>query len=105
MDIVNEKTTYRIVVEFIAEDGAPVIPTFVTYQIDDVLSDENVLSSRSFVPSGSQYVITIPYSSNRVINSNNDTEERSITVVAIYGVGKQCTGEYRYKVRNLLKVT
>jgi hypothetical protein len=105
MDIVNEKTTYRIVVEFIAEDGAPVVPSSGVYRLDDVLSGEEAIADTPFVPGGSSFVVTIPFAANEIINNSNDLEEKVFTVVAEYGVGKQCTGEYRYKVRNLLKLT
>lgn len=104
MDIVNELTTYRIVMEFISEQGAPVTPTAGTYRIDDVISDSVILDSTPFTPSGSQHVLVVDFSDNRIVDTDNTLEERIISVVAQYGTGKQCTGEYRYKVRNLAKV-
>ena len=104
MDIVNENTTYRVVAEFISEQGAPVIPTAGTYRLDDVISDTVLKDATAFTPSGSQHVFTIDYGDNRIIDPDNDLEERVLTVVAQYGTGKQCTGEYRYKIRNLSKV-
>lgn len=105
MDIVNEQTTYRIVAEFFGEDGAPMTPISGEYRIDDILSDSVIKDWTPFTPVGPQHVITVAYGENAIVNTANDYEERVITVRAPYGQEKQATGEYRYKVRNLLKIT
>lgn len=104
MDIVNELTTYRVVAEFMAEDGAPVVPSQSSYRLDDVLSDTQIIDDTNFTPSGSTHVITIPHASMNILDDGNDLEERVLTVIAPYGTAKQCTGEFRFKVRNLSKV-
>lgn len=105
MDIVNEQTTYRIVTEFTGEDMAPVTPTVGFYRIADLLTGLVLKDWTEFTPSGSSYVITIGHNENRIVSQSNDYEEKVLTVVAAYGGTKQCTGEYRYKVKNLVGVT
>lgn len=104
MEIVNERSTSIVTLTFRDETGAQVTPSAGTYRIDDAASGTEIRAATPFTPSGSTHDITITDEENRILDVNRNIEERIVTVSFTYGVGKKGSGEYRYGVKNLLKM-
>lgn len=107
MDTINEQTTYRITITWTDEAGEPLTPTSGTYRIDDVTDPANpvtVKTTQTITPSSSSANIDIAYGDNAILNSANAYENRLVTFTWTYGGNKKGTGEYRYRIKNLLKI-
>jgi hypothetical protein len=105
MEIVNERSTSIVTLTFRDETGAQVTPSAGTYRIDDAASGTEIRASTPFTPSGSTHDIMITDEENRILDVTRNIEERIVTVSFTYGVGKKGSGEYRYSVKNLLKMS
>ena len=102
---VNERSTAVLSMTFTDETKAPVIPTSARYCVLDELSGTVLSGWTSFTPTVASYDLTISQDNNRIIDDSRDTEVRIVTVVFEYYYGsKQCTGEFRYEVKNLTSV-
>jgi hypothetical protein len=100
MKIVNERTGSILELRFIGTDGASIVPDSGRYQISDELSGTVLTSWANFTPTTATQLIAIPQENNRILDTENDTEVRVISVVAQRS-GAQCTEEFKYAVRNL----
>lgn len=106
LDVVNEKSHYTVTLRFTDENGEAITPVSGSYRIDDVASGQQIRGDTPFVPAGSSHDIVIADNENAIQNAENDTEERVVTVSVVYGADSRVQkSEYRYYVRNLLKVS
>ncbi len=105
LDVINEKTTFVITATFRDLTGELVTPSSASYRIDDVISGSEIRGDTPFTPEGSSYDITISKDENRILDNAHNTEERIVTVKFVFGIdNKEGNGEYRYIVKNLLKI-
>lgn len=105
MEIVNERSTSIVAMTFRDETGALVTPSAGTYQIHDAASGTEIRAETPFTPAGSTHDITITDTENRILDASRNVEERIVTIKFTYGAGKPGTGEYRYIVKNLTKIS
>jgi hypothetical protein len=105
VDIVNEKTTPTLNVEFFDENGNAVTPTTATYQIDDVQSGQSVRAETAIPSLAASVDIVLTLLDTSIINTTLPAESRLVTVKFQYGASKQGIKEYRYLLQNLSKVT
>lgn len=104
---VNERTTVIITVSFFDEDDAPVIPSLVTYRLDDVKTGNAILARTDIIAPALAAVITIEVTpaQNQIISDANPFEIKRLTVEFWYGSGRHGTDEYLYVVKNLVCVS
>lgn len=105
MEIVNEKCTSIVSLTFRDETGDLVVPSAGSCQIHDAASGTEIRAETPFTPAGSTHDITITDSENRILDASRNVEERIVTVTFTYGAGKKGSGEYRYGVKNLAKLS
>jgi hypothetical protein len=105
MDIVNEKSTPTLTVDFFDENGAAVVPSSATYQIDDIASGTIVRAETALPSLAASVDILLATADTIIITSSLPGEDRLVTVKWQYGSGKQGAKEYRYLVKNLSKVS
>ena len=104
MPYVNEKQSMTLTVAFFDENGSPVIPSAVTYRIDDLGSQTSIVALTSLTPALS-IPVNVTSNQNRILNQTDPIEQRTMTFEYDYGGSKHGTGEYRYEVRNLYGVS
>jgi hypothetical protein len=104
METVNEKTVAVITVLFREEDGGLVNPSAASYELTDLNTGTVLTTSTSISPIGGVYDIIIAASKNAIIDNSRAYETKVITVAWTYGTGT-AYAEYRYRVKNLSKVT
>jgi hypothetical protein len=97
--VVNEGSTHVVTASFRDIAGAAVTPTGGTYQVDDVASGTEIVPTTAFVPSGADFVISIPAAANRMLSAAR-AETRRLTVAFVFAGGSG-TGEYLYQIKNL----
>jgi hypothetical protein len=106
MDTVNEKTTYIVTIYFWDENGAAVTPGAAWYSLYCETTKTEILTETVIAGLGTSVDITITLSQNAIINTLNDYEQKLLTTRFTYGAPvKQGTGEYRYLVNNLKRIT
>ena len=105
MAVIKEKSSLTVTLIFKDEKKNPIVPTLVTYQIDDVESGTQIKEPTDIVPTSSSYDLEIAWSDNALLSQNNFSETRRITVSFVYGAtGKKGNGEFKYLIKNLVKV-
>lgn len=101
---ITERSTAYLTASFFDKAGAAAAPSSVTYRVDCEKTGAALVPSSSVTP-GQSVEITIPASANAMQEATNDFETKVVTVTANYGAGEQITAAYRYRVRNLSKIT
>jgi hypothetical protein len=106
MEAINEKSTYIITVSFKDETGAPVVPTPAWYSLFCETTGTEIKAETELTGLGTSKDIEITPEENKIQNSENSAEVKVLTVRFTYAGGsKQGTGQYRYVVTNLQKIT
>ena len=101
---VPEKTTAYLTVSFFDKAGAPAVPSSVTYRIDCVTTNAQILADTPLTPAAS-IEITLTPAQNAILNQANAKESKRVTVKASYGASDGLNDEYVYVVKNLAGVT
>ena len=104
METVNEKSVCVVTPVFTDEDKNLVTPTAASYRVDDLATGAAVVASTSITPVTGTYDIVIAASSNAIIDTTRSYETKVVTVNWTFGTGT-ANAEYRYRVKNLFKVT
>jgi hypothetical protein len=103
MDIVKERSTRYLSIEFRDRNGMLAAPTAVTYRIDCRTTGTQVRQWTS-VPPGQSIEIVLTPDDNAIFGGDaHEREVRHVTIVAAYGPNNtdQATDDYEYAVRNL----
>lgn len=101
MDIVNEETTYFVVVSFFDEEQNPVLPNNVQYKIEDIETGQTIKEWTRIEPREGTYDIEITAEENKIIDDSNNVERKILTIKYSYGANRAGTGEYIWGVKNL----
>ena len=105
MQTVTEKSTAYLTVSFYDKAGALNVPNTITYRIDDVASGLQVRADTSIGTVASSVEITLTATDNAILNANNRSERRRVTVTASYGVADQVADEFYYEIVSLVKAS
>lgn len=100
MQRINEKSTSYLNVSFRDKEGALAVPTSISYRIDCVTTGTAVLAPTALA-AASEVEITITPTQNAIVTSSNATEQKRVTVTAVYGASDQVTSQFDYLVKNL----
>lgn len=103
MEEINDQSTSVLTASFFDEAGNPVTPTSGDYRIDDLASGSVIKGTTAISPTGVTHDITISSAENKIVNEALLSEIRLVTVTWNYS-GKKATGEYRYRIKNLIKL-
>jgi hypothetical protein len=98
---INELSTGYVPINFYDDDGLPVIPASGTYRIDDEYSGEPIVEWTGFIPTSATYIIELPTTATVIIDRMNMTEKRNVTVIFLYGTGKQGTAYNLFIVQQI----
>lgn len=104
-DIVNEGSIAYLTAKFYDKDDKLDAPSSITYRIDCLTNDQEILGDTPIGSPASTVEITITATQNAIITQSNDFERRLVTVKATYGTGNAVNEEFEYYVKNLAKVT
>jgi hypothetical protein len=104
METVNEKTVAVLSLIFKDEDNALISPSAATYQIDDLNTGTSIVASTAITVVGGMYDVIITAAQNAIVDTTRSYETKVVTVAWTYGTGT-AYGDYRYRVKNLFKVT
>ena len=103
-EVVNEKTSCQLNVQFKGFDGALAQPNTVQTKIVDVESGAIIRNWKDETPTAGEMNILIDDTDNVLRDSTKSHELRRVTVVGTYGAGDGVTEEYEYLVKNLGEV-
>lgn len=101
---VTEKSTAYVTVSFFDKNDVAAAPSGITYRVDCEASGAELVPDTAGSP-GTTLEITVPASANAIQQPTNAFETKLVTVTATYGAGEQVTGYFRYRVRNLSKIS
>jgi len=101
---INEKSTAYVTAAFADKAGVAAVPTGVTYRVDCQSTGVELVADTA-ASAAASVEITIPPTANAIQEPTNDFEVKVVTVTATYGASDQITAAYRYRVRNLSKIT
>lgn len=97
----NEKSTGFLIVKFYDENGDPVTPSTIDYTIHDIASGTEVKASTNIGSPAQQIIITLTVADNTLINNDNESEGRLVTVTAGFGGGEAQIQEFDYGIQPL----
>lgn len=104
LEIIDEETSAYLTVTFKDKDGQQQAPSSASYRIDCLTNDQEVRTDTSLTPAA-QIEIHLEPTDNAIINQDNQTETRLVTIKASYGASDGINASYKYNVRNLKKIT
>jgi hypothetical protein len=104
METVNEESVAVVTAIFMDEDDNLVTPSAASYQVDDLATGTSLIAETAFTPTSGTYDVIIPAAQNAIIDTTRSYETKVVTVSFTYGTGS-AYAEYRYRVKNLNKVT
>lgn len=99
---INESSALTVVAKFwddSTETWTASAPTSVKYRLDDQLGGQ--ITDWTTVTAAASVTITIPGSSNAIIDDWQDTETKQLTIRANDGLSTQHQDIYTYRVKNL----
>jgi hypothetical protein len=101
----NERTDFDIDVTLVDADGNALVPDTAEYSIYDVTSATTIKDWTAFSvnPSGVG-TISVLAADLDIVDDTNEYEERVLTVRGDYGASKELAEEYRFQVKNLVKI-
>jgi hypothetical protein len=100
LDVINERTTAYLTVDFRDKAGELTIPTSSQYCLD-CLATGTVIREFDDLPVDSSVEITLTPDDNSILDDTNDYETKRVTVKATYGIDDEVTNEFLYNVKNL----
>lgn len=107
VDIFNEEETGFINLAFTDEDEAAVTPDSATYTLYDE-ETAGIINSRNATAIGALATsvdLELTPDDNIIVTAGNDTEAHILFVQWVYNTDKVGHEEFRFYVRNLIKVT
>lgn len=102
-DIINERSSAYISVAFLDKTGAPAIPASVTYSTACRTTGIAIKTNVAVTPL-STIQINLDALDSTIQNTANKTEEKALTVNAIFNTNDESHDEYLWYVRNLAGV-
>lgn len=98
---IKEGSSEPLTITFKNEDGDLVVPTSVTYRIDDVSTGQSILADTNYPTPTSTITITILPAYTAILNQTNLSELREVTVKSTFAGGKAQNLSIPYEVVNL----
>jgi len=107
MDTINEKSTAIVTASFFNEDDVAISPTQAWYSLYCETSATELKAETELTGLGTTKDIEITPTENQIQVAANSSEIKVLTVRFTYGGGglRQGTGQYRYAVTNLQRIT
>lgn len=100
MDIVNEKSSSYVTVDFTDQTGAAAIPAAITYSTKCKTTGIAIKTNIAVTPASS-ITIKLDALDNAIQTTTNQSEDKLLTVHATYGASDECNDEYVWRVKNL----
>lgn len=97
----NEKSVAVFTITPRDESGKVFVPTSARYRLDDLASQAPIIAWTDVSELSASMTVTIPSSSNAILNANLLDEEKVLTVSTDYGTSVEHNEQLVYKVRNL----
>jgi hypothetical protein len=98
MEIVNQRSSFILNLDFTGPDCQPVVPSDGEYRIDDWCSNTQILDWTPIDSTSSIDTILITPDQNDFINPDAIKEVRLVTVKFLYDEGQEATQNYWYTV-------
>ena len=100
VDVVKERTTSYLTVEFKDKAGSLVAPASVLYSVYCMTNAQQLRADTALSP-GSTIEITLNATDNAIVNAASSRERRRVTIKAAYGTNDELNDQYEYYVQNL----
>lgn len=100
IDVVNERTTSYLTVDFKDKTGSSAAPATITYSVY-CMTNAQVLRADTAITPGTDVEITLNAADNAIINAASARERRRVTIKATYGANDELNDQYEYYVQNL----
>ncbi|MBI2801242.1 MAG: hypothetical protein HYX63_13355 [Gammaproteobacteria bacterium] len=100
VEVVKERTTSYLTVDFKDKGGLPAAPATVLYNVY-CMTNAQVLRADTVVAPGTSIEITLNATDNSIVNATNARERRRVTLKASYGANDELNDQYEYYVQNL----
>jgi hypothetical protein len=83
-----DTTSYSKIINFITALGVAVVPTSISYRIDDITEGltTEILGDTPIIPDLTTYTLTVPSTLNAMVSLTHTLEKRLITIEYVYGV-------------------
>ena len=98
---VNENRQAFITVRPVDRNGVLYTPTTARYRLDDHKTKQAIIAWTSIVTMSTSMLITIPATSNTILNDSNAREKKVVTVETDFGTATANTEDYEYWLQNL----
>lgn len=105
MAIINEKSTARLTISPLDEDGKPFTPDTARYKLNDKTTGTEIIGWTVISPTSQTMTIQIPAGSNAIIDGSLELEPKVLTVETDYGTDDAHNEDVEYQVRNKLFVS
>ena len=92
----NEGGTVLVTVTYLDKDKANITPSTVTYRIDDLTNDREVLDTTSVSTPSTENTITITPAQNALYTRSRERELRQVTVKATDSAGAVSKQQFYY---------
>ena len=92
----NEGGTVLVTVTFLDKDRVNIVPTTVTYRIDDLTNDREVLAETTVTTPALENTITITPAQNALNGRSQPRELRQVTVKAVDSAGAVSKQQFYY---------
>ena len=98
--VINEGSTFDLVFGITDKDGLSVIPTSVSYRIDDVGSNAMIRDWTTASPAD-PVVISLTSADTVIVKSFSQKELREVTIRVVYSSTESINTSYFFGVQNL----
>ena len=98
---VNENRQAFITVRPVDRNNVLATPTTARYRLDDYKTKQEIIAWTTIASPSSEMLITIPATSNTIINNSNAREKKVVTVETNFGTATANTEDFEYWLRNL----
>ena len=107
---VNEGKQSFVTARAVDRNGVVIIPTTARFRLDDYKTKQAIIAwtvielpdlNQDPTADPTLMLITIPATSNTIINNNNAREKKVVTVETDFGTATANTEDFEYWVRNL----
>ena len=100
VDVVKERTTSYLTVEFKDKAGSLAAPASILYNVY-CMTNALVLRADTAIAPGTSVELTLNATDNAIVNAASSRERRRVTIKAAYGTNDELNDQYEYYVQNL----
>lgn len=105
LDVVDEKTTAYLTVQFKDKDGNLQNPVTSAYKVHDEDTGTELVSTTVLSPTGGEVEIILAGVAVKMHDETKPKETHVVTINATYAGGQELNADFRFRVKNLSHVS